>query len=90
MTLNDILSKERTYLANERTLLAYFRCTIVLLSSGIAILKLSWLEEIQGLGFAFVIIAPIVMLLGFYRFYRTKKRISNYYNEIILNDHVKH
>ena len=40
ISTTDILALERTKLANERTFLAYFRTFIVLISSGLAVLKL--------------------------------------------------
>lgn len=85
MSLNDILSKERTHLSNERTLLAYFRTMIVMFSSGAAILKISWLADIKAIGFGLVIIAPLIMFFGLYKYYKIKKRINSYYSEPVLN-----
>ena len=77
--LRDVLAEDRTKMANERTLLSYFRTMIVLLSSGIAILKLSWLTEIEELGVCLVLLAPIIMSLGLFNYYKVKKRIISYY-----------
>lgn len=75
----DLLALERSKLANERTALAYFRTFIVLLSSGIAILKLAVLEDIRFLGWALLIVAPLLLLLGIIRHIGTRKRLRRYF-----------
>lgn len=77
-SINDKLAIDRTKLANERTFLAYFRTFIVLLSSGIAIMKLEFLEGIYFLGIILIIVAPIILLIGIIQYYRIKKRIRSY------------
>ncbi len=79
LSKTDQLAIERTRLANERTFLAYFRTFIVLLSSAVAILKLDVLQEIRELGYALVIISPILLLIGIARFFYMRKRIGRYY-----------
>lgn len=75
----DKLAIERTRLANERTFLAYFRSAIVFLSSGFAIVKLEMLEEVKWVGYALIIIGPILLFIGIYRLLYVKRRIKNYY-----------
>ncbi len=79
LSKTDLLAIERTRLANERTFLAYFRTFIVLLSSAVAILKLDVLQEIRDLGYALLIISPILLLIGIGRFFYMRKRIGRYY-----------
>jgi putative membrane protein len=79
LTTTDHLALVRTKLANERTLLAYFRTSIVLLSSGVAILKLELLSEIRSIGILLLIITPILFLIGLFRFLYVKKKINRYY-----------
>jgi putative membrane protein len=81
LSKTDLLAIERTRLANERTFLAYFRTFIVLLSSAVAILKLDVLQEIRELGYALLIISPILLLIGIGRFFYMRKRIAKYYYE---------
>ncbi len=76
----DLLAIERTKLANERTFLAYFRTFIVFLSSGFAILKLGALKEISELAYFLLILAPVLLLIGFLRFYFTRRRLKKYYH----------
>ncbi len=80
LTLRDIVALERTKLANERTFLAYFRTFIVFLSSGFAILKLDFLQEIRSLGYVFIIIAPLLLIIGISRFFYVKRHIKKYYH----------
>ena len=75
----DLLAIERTKLAIERTLLAYFRSFIVFLSSGYAILKLAVLQEIHVVGYFFIIISPILLVIGIIRFNSFKRRLKRYY-----------
>lgn len=80
LILRDKLALDRTVLANERTLLSYFRSFVVVLSSGITILKVEFFEEIEYLGIFLVAIAPMLLLIGFARFIYVKKRIKSLYN----------
>jgi putative membrane protein len=80
LSLTDILALDRTRLANERTFLAYFRTFIVFLSSGFAILKLEILEDIVMLGYLFLAIAPMLLIIGITRFFYIKKSIKKYYD----------
>lgn len=82
LTTSDYLAIERTNLANERTLLAYLRTFIILISSGFAIIKLDFLREINILGIILLSIAPLVFLIGVFRFYIMKKRICKHYQDI--------
>jgi len=75
----DILAIERTRLANERTFLAYFRSTIVFLSSGAAIIKLDFLEEIKWMGFILLLVGPVFFCIGLVRFIYVKRKIKKFY-----------
>jgi putative membrane protein len=76
MNRTDLLALERTKLANERTFLAYFRTFIVFLSSGFAILKIEVMNSFIMLGYYFIIIAFLVMLIGVIRFFYVRKKIK--------------
>jgi putative membrane protein len=79
LSLTDKLAVDRTNLANERTFLAYFRTFIVFLSSGLAIIKLDILLEIRWVGVMLTTIAPVLFLIGLFRFLYVKRRIKKYY-----------
>lgn len=79
LILRDHLAIDRTKLSNERTFLSYFRSFIVIVSSGIAIIKIEFLEEIQNLGWFFVFLGPALLVIGIVRFFYVRKKIRNYY-----------
>jgi putative membrane protein len=75
----DLLALDRSKLANERTFLAYFRTFIVFLSSGIAILKLGPLQDIVVLGYFLTGMSPVLLFIGLFRFYRTRRALMRYF-----------
>ncbi len=79
LKLTDWLALERTQLANERTFLAYFRTFVVFLSSGFAILKVEVLQEVRELGWALLVLAPCLLLVGIYRFLHVKRKLKKFY-----------
>lgn len=80
LILRDKLAIDRTVLANERTLLSYFRSFVVILSSGAAILKVEMLEELETLGIFLVIVAPVMLLIGILRYFHVRKVIKHSYD----------
>ena len=80
LKITDQLAIERTRLANERTFLAYFRSAIVFLSSGAAIIKLKILEEIEWVGYALIVVGPVLLCIGLIRFMYVKRSVKKYYN----------
>lgn len=80
LSLTDELAIARTNLANERTYLAYFRTSVVLFSSGVAIVRLEFFEKMYDFGLGLVIISPIVILIGTMRFWRFKNKIRKMYS----------
>lgn len=71
----DYLALERTKLANERTFLAYFRTFSVLLSSGLAIIKIDALQSLIGLGYFFLSISFVLIIIGVGRFFYVKRQL---------------
>lgn len=82
----DLLAIERTRLANERTFLSYFRSSVVILSSGFAIVGLDALEEITDLGIFLLLLGPGILVLGIGRFIYVKKQIKKYYTLKHINE----
>ena len=76
-----MLALDRTNLANERTFLAYFRTSIVFLSSGFVILKIEGLQNLKTLGYILLIAAFFLLIIGIVRFFYVRKRINNYYTQ---------
>lgn len=79
ITRTDLLALERTKLANERTFLAYFRTFVVFLSSGFVILKIELLNHLMALGYFFIILSFVVVIVGITRFFYVKSKINKYY-----------
>lgn len=79
LKLVDVLALDRTYLANERTLLAYLRSAFALFVAGVSFLKLFphdlWL---QGLGWGFLGLAPLLIVWGVYRSRKSSQHIHSY------------
>lgn len=71
-TKSDLLALARSKLANERTFLAYFRTAVVFFSSGFAILKLGALKDIVSIGYFLLILAPLMIVIGIFRYYYTR------------------
>ncbi len=69
----DHLAIERTVLANERTLLSYIRTGLTLFISGVALIKLFNTGVFIVIGWAFIVGASLIILIG-QRRYRIMKR----------------
>lgn len=72
LTTRDWLAIERTKLANERTFL-------VILGTGITILKIELFEDLKTFGVVLIAIAPIILLIGIFRLFRVKNTIRKHY-----------
>ncbi|MGR3809151.1 DUF202 domain-containing protein [Jiulongibacter sp. NS-SX5] len=79
LILRDWLAIERTKLANERTFLAYFRTAFVFLATGLTFLKLDYFEDVRWVGFIFLGLFPITLILGIIRWIKVKRNIEGYY-----------
>ncbi len=77
LTLRDRLALRRTALANERTLLAYARTALMLVASGVTLLKLSP-DNAGERGLALLAIAAGAMLgaIGAWRFLGVGKTLD--------------
>ncbi|WP_163399263.1 DUF202 domain-containing protein [Flavobacterium fluviatile] len=80
--LRDYLSLERTKLANERTLLSYIRSSFYLLLSGIALVQLEDLNQINFLGYVAFLLSGIALLIGIYRFRKLNKQLLIFYKQV--------
>lgn len=78
----DQLAKDRTILANQRTLLAFIRTAIMLFASGITFIKIfSKDPALLILGWTFLPVSVVVLLLGLILFIRVNRRIKDIKNE---------
>lgn len=75
--LRDALAVERTHLANERTLLSYIRTALALLAGGAMVLKfLNNDPVLMPFAWAALVVGTLVLVIGGYRFFSVRRRIS--------------
>lgn len=73
---ND-LATQRTILANERTFLAYIRTAIMVLISGITLIKLLGKDPILlYTGLALLPLGLVLGLTGFFRYHKLQKHLG--------------
>jgi putative membrane protein len=76
----DTLALDRTRLANHRTVLAYMRTVILLVGSGITLIKVFPDDMfLLYLGLAFFPIAVILIIIGTFVYVKTEKKLSAMY-----------
>lgn len=72
MILRDLLAADRTHLANERTLLAYLRTALTLFIGGVSFIQFFSTLLVKLIGWSFIPLSIIFVVLGFQRFYKMK------------------
>ncbi|MBN2227162.1 MAG: DUF202 domain-containing protein [candidate division Zixibacteria bacterium] len=70
------LDRVRTELANERTILAYVRTALTFLVAGLAFVRFFNHPYIEIVGWVFMPIGVVVLVVGLVRFGRTGKNIK--------------
>jgi putative membrane protein len=76
LILRDYLALDRTHLANERTLLAYIRTALMMLISGITLIKLfQGQATVVFSGYLMFSVSLIVLGIGAWRFFKMRRRI---------------
>lgn len=78
LILRDHLALERTKLANVRTLFAYIRTSLYLLTAGIGILQIKSISHLDGLAWVCVISGILLFYVGFARYWQMKKHLKSY------------
>jgi putative membrane protein len=82
LIIRDFLAKDRTEMANERTLLAYTRTAIMVLATGITLVKLFADDAFLVLiGHVLYPISLLLFILGVARFIKVKKELSVFYKQ---------
>jgi putative membrane protein len=77
LILRDVLAIDRTRMANERTLLAWLRTALMMLVSGITLIKLFGdILAMQATGMALVPLAIATGVLGLSHYVRLSKVIT--------------
>ncbi|MEX2591532.1 MAG: DUF202 domain-containing protein [Anditalea sp.] len=83
LIIRDFLARQRTTLANDRTLLSYIRTSLYFLVSGVALIKVEDLEKVRGFGYISFIICLVLIIVGFANFFKIRRRIKKgYYSKM--------
>ena len=77
LIIRDHLAVDRTALANERTLLAYARTALAFAAGGAGLIKIWPLTVIIVFGSILITIGVITLIIGMYRFFKTRKMMSD-------------
>ena len=79
MGRRDNLALVRTDLANERTLLAYGRTSLMVVATGFSLIKFfGESPALRSLGWGLAIVGVSIGIVGFVRFTRLNKRLRQY------------
>lgn len=76
--LRDYLALERTRLANERTLFAYIRTSLYLLTAGLGIFEIESIQHLRMLAWVCVVVSAVLFVFGFYKYYQLRKYLNTY------------
>ncbi|MBD3630752.1 DUF202 domain-containing protein [Cyclobacterium sp.] len=76
LIVRDFLARQRTKLANDRTLLSYIRTSLYFIVSGTALIKVEDLENVKELGYFSFMISIALLVLGFINFFRLKRKLK--------------
>jgi putative membrane protein len=79
--LSDQLAAARSLLATERTFLSYQRTALTFAAAGFTFIKFFDLLIFIIIGYVFIPIAIIIVILGSYRYLRMKNLILNLESE---------
>jgi len=71
------LNKLEAYLSNERTLLSYIRTAASAAVLAVAMFKFFESKIIIYVGFGILVISLLVFILGLYRYFQQRKRITH-------------
>ncbi|QIU96690.1 YidH family protein [Bacteroides faecium] len=78
LILRDYLAIERTRLANVRTLFAYIRTSLYLLTAGIGILQIDSISQLDGLAWVCIIAGIILFFFGIVHYLKIKRQLKCY------------
>lgn len=86
LMLGDYLAIERTNLANIRTLFAYLRTSLYLLTAGIGILQIKSISRLSGLAWICIIAGILLFIFGFIHYIRIKRQLKCYVDRCMDNN----
>ncbi|GAA0226498.1 DUF202 domain-containing protein [Metaclostridioides mangenotii] len=77
LILRDYLALDRTKLANERTLLSYFRSFVGTFVAGAGFIKFIGDVIFVCIGIVFIVSSPAILSIGIYRFFQVRKNLNS-------------
>lgn len=81
LILRDRLALVRTKLANERTLFAYVRTSLYLLTAGIGILEIDSIRHLRIIAYLSLFFSVVLFFKGFVRYWQLNRRLKRYVPE---------
>ena len=75
MIVRDYLARQRTTLANDRTLLSYIRTSLYFLVSGTALMEVNVLNHIRNLGYVGFALSIGLIFLCFFNYFKVRKKL---------------
>lgn len=88
LILRDYLAIERTKLANVRTLFAYIRTSLYLLTAGIGILQIESISRLHWLAWVCIIAGIILFFFGFILYFQMRNHLTKYMKKTHCEDKV--
>ncbi|MDN3671114.1 DUF202 domain-containing protein [Echinicola jeungdonensis] len=76
LIVRDYLARQRTKLANDRTLLSYIRTSLYFLVSGTALVKVEDLANIKEFGYLSFGISFVFFVMGITNFFTIRRKIK--------------
>lgn len=77
LILRDRLALLRTKLASERTLFAYIRTSLYLLTAGIGILEIKSVEHLKIIAYVSLLFSVLLFIAGLWKYYRLNKYLRS-------------
>ena len=76
LIVRDYLARQRTTLANDRTLLSFIRTSLYFLVSGTALFEVKTLDHVRDLGYLAFGLSLAFLAIGFISYFRVKRRLK--------------
>lgn len=76
LIVRDYLARQRTTLANDRTLLSYIRTSLYFLVSGTALFEVNKLAHISQLGYLSFGLSFAFLAVGIFNYFKVKQRLK--------------
>lgn len=76
LIVRDYLARQRTSLANERTLLSYIRTSLYFLVSGTALFEVNKLAHVRELGYLAFGLSFAFLGVGIFNYFKIKQKLK--------------